>query len=197
MTVDKYCTRCGTELALREADQRVRPTCPACGYVAYGHSSIGVGGLLFHAGKFLLIQRAQNPGQGLWTLPSGYVEVDETIEAALVREMLEETGLQTRPLGIFTIRDRLSQEHHNLYCVFGLALDGPIEDLRVNGDGIEIAQAGLLSLVEIDRLERVSPYTRWCIQNYRPGRAGLQRVPADQYKDLRLTFKDLIFGYSE
>jgi ADP-ribose pyrophosphatase YjhB (NUDIX family) len=44
-------------------------------------------------GRLLLVQRANEPGRGLWSLPGGRVEPGETDEAALVREVQEETGL--------------------------------------------------------------------------------------------------------
>jgi 8-oxo-dGTP diphosphatase len=45
-------------------------------------------------GRLLLVQRAHDPGRDLWSLPGGHVEVGETLQAALVREVREETGLE-------------------------------------------------------------------------------------------------------
>ena len=57
-----------------------------------------VGGLAYDdAGRLLLVQRANEPGRGLWSVPGGRVEPGEDDAAALVREMLEETGLQVTP----------------------------------------------------------------------------------------------------
>ena len=50
-----------------------------------------------NAGRLLLIQRGHDPDAGLWSLPGGRIEPGETDEEALVREMLEETGLTVRP----------------------------------------------------------------------------------------------------
>jgi 8-oxo-dGTP diphosphatase len=57
-----------------------------------------VGGLTYdNVGRLLLVQRANEPGRGLWSLPGGRVEPGEDDAAALVREMAEETGLMVQP----------------------------------------------------------------------------------------------------
>ena len=57
-----------------------------------------VGALAYdHSGRLLLVQRANEPGRGLWSLPGGRVEPGEDDAAALVREMAEETGLLVQP----------------------------------------------------------------------------------------------------
>lgn len=57
-----------------------------------------VGGLAYdESGRLLLVQRANEPGRGLWSLPGGRVEPGEDDAAALVREMAEETGLVIQP----------------------------------------------------------------------------------------------------
>jgi len=48
------------------------------------------------AGRLLLVQRANEPGAGRWSLPGGRVEPGETDQDAVVREVAEETGLQVR-----------------------------------------------------------------------------------------------------
>jgi bifunctional NMN adenylyltransferase/nudix hydrolase len=50
--------------------------------------------VVVHAGALLLIQRARAPGKGLWALPGGFVDQDETLLEGCVRELHEETGLQ-------------------------------------------------------------------------------------------------------
>jgi ADP-ribose pyrophosphatase YjhB (NUDIX family) len=52
------------------------------------------------AGRLLLIRRGQEPSRGLWSLPGGRVEPGETVAAAVVREVREETGLEVRPARI-------------------------------------------------------------------------------------------------
>lgn len=70
---------------------------------------VGVGGVLVHEGKVLLIRRGKEPLKGRWVVPGGTVELGESLEAALVREMEEETGLIVRPLELLTVFDRIER----------------------------------------------------------------------------------------
>ncbi len=57
-----------------------------------------MGGLAYDGdGRLLLVQRRNDPGAGLWSVPGGRVEPGETDEQALIREMAEETGLTVEP----------------------------------------------------------------------------------------------------
>lgn len=88
-----YCPNCGAELVMREAAGRVRPVCPECGFVYYKNPIPAVGVLIEMGGGLVLIKRGQPPDPGEWALPSGFVEADESVEEAAVREAKEETGL--------------------------------------------------------------------------------------------------------
>ena len=54
---------------------------------------VGVGGVIVDGERVLLVRRAHPPLMGEWSLPGGRVEIGETLEAAVVREVNEETGL--------------------------------------------------------------------------------------------------------
>ncbi len=77
---------------------------------AVAHPSIGVGGVLIHDGRVLLIRRGKEPLRGRWVVPGGTVEVGETLETALVREMEEETGIRVKPGDLLTVFDRIQRE---------------------------------------------------------------------------------------
>lgn len=91
----KYCPVCSHTLNQAEIGGRTRSVCQHCGYVHYVNPVPGVGMLIEMNGGLVLIQRGNPPHQGRWTLPSGFVEVDESAEEAALREAEEETGLKT------------------------------------------------------------------------------------------------------
>lgn len=68
---------------------------------------LGVGALIFEAGKVLLVERAKEPLQGFWSIPGGIVEAGEKLEEAIRREVLEETGLEVEALSIFEVFERI------------------------------------------------------------------------------------------
>ena len=74
-----------------------------CGYIHYENPVPGVGLLIEHAGQLVLIQRGHPPHEGEWALPSGFIEIDETAEQAAVREAYEETGLEIKITGLFSV----------------------------------------------------------------------------------------------
>ena len=89
-----YCPICAHELTEGEEGGRIRPMCDNCGYVHYVNPVPGVGLLIEMDGGIVLIQRGNPPHKGKWTLPSGFVEADESAEEAAIREAEEETGLK-------------------------------------------------------------------------------------------------------
>jgi 8-oxo-dGTP diphosphatase len=89
----RYCPYCTCPLEDQPAYGRVRPVCPTCGYIHFLTPKVGVSVLVEQEDRVLLVRRAIEPGLGQWSLPSGFIEWDESPETAAVREVAEETGL--------------------------------------------------------------------------------------------------------
>jgi 8-oxo-dGTP diphosphatase len=83
--------------------KREYPECPV----------VGVGGVIFDGDLVLLARRNQEPGKGVWTLPGGVVELGETLEEALRREILEETSLIIEIGGLAKLLDRIVHDEEN------------------------------------------------------------------------------------
>ncbi len=75
-----------------------------------GHPVVGVGGVVVHEGRVLLIKRGKEPLKGRWVVPGGTVELGEPLEKALVREMKEETDLRVAPLEVLIVFDRIQRD---------------------------------------------------------------------------------------
>ena len=71
---------------------------------------VGVGAVVVHEGRVLLIRRGKEPLRGRWVVPGGTVEPGETLHEALVREVLEETAVTVRPLEVVLVFDRILRE---------------------------------------------------------------------------------------
>ena len=68
---------------------------------------IGVGGVIVDCGLTVLIRRGTEPLLGQWSIPGGTIEIGETIEEAVRRELREETGLEVRVLELIELFDRI------------------------------------------------------------------------------------------
>ena len=157
-----YCPRCGARLGTKVEGGRERPACPkdGCGFVHFGHYSIGCGGVVIRENKALLIQRGINPNRGAWQIPGGYVESDEGIVSAVEREVLEESGVVARVSDVIGVRHAVGAPTANIYVVFRLAL--------VSGeprfDGVETIGAGFFGVGELERMEGVQGFSMWAIK---------------------------------
>lgn len=68
---------------------------------------VGVGAAVFKGGEVLLVRRGQEPAKDSWSLPGGLVELGETMEAAIQRELTEETKIRVRLIGIAAVLERI------------------------------------------------------------------------------------------
>lgn len=98
-----YCPECGERLVPRTIGGRERLSCPMCGYVHYVNPVPGVGVVIEMDGGVVLVKRGGRVKSGRWALVSGYIEADESVEEAAVRESLEETGLHVELIDLLGI----------------------------------------------------------------------------------------------
>jgi ADP-ribose pyrophosphatase YjhB (NUDIX family) len=91
-----FCIKCGskTTLELISGDTISRNICNVCNYIHYVNPKIIVGALPLKDDKVLLCKRDINPGKGKWTLPSGFMEMGESLEQGAEREAKEEANLK-------------------------------------------------------------------------------------------------------
>jgi len=94
MSPANFCLRCGHALEQRLAEGALRPVCPQCGRVHFFDPKVAVGLVVEQAGRLLLVRRRNEPEQGKWAIPAGFVDAGEDPARAAEREGLEETGLK-------------------------------------------------------------------------------------------------------
>lgn len=106
-----FCPRCGDRVAMLVRYGALRPVCPACGFVQFANPRVAAVVFLADGDRVLLVKRSVPPEQGRWALAAGFVEFGEPPEAAALREMKEETGLDIvieRMLGLsFNAADKV------------------------------------------------------------------------------------------
>jgi 8-oxo-dGTP diphosphatase len=114
---------------------------------------VGVGGVVLIEGRVVLIRRGKEPLRGRWVIPGGTVELGETLQEALVREMQEETGILVRPREVVLVFDRIQREGSSVeyhYVIIDYACDYVSGELRAGSDADEVA---LVAPDEIDRYD--------------------------------------------
>lgn len=107
-----------------------------------GQPKVGVGAVLIHEGRVLLIRRGKEPLRGRWVVPGGTVELGETLERALVREIEEETGLIVRPREVVAVFDRILGEGDRVdyhYVIIDYLCDYVAGEARAGSDAEAVA----------------------------------------------------------
>jgi 8-oxo-dGTP diphosphatase len=126
----------------------------------------GVGAIIFDGDpRVLLIQRGQEPLKGEWSLPGGAVELGETLDAAVCREVLEETGLVVEAVAVVEVFDRIALDADGRVRFHYVLVDYLC---RVTGGGVACAtDAADARWFALGELGSIAPFTVAVIEKAR------------------------------
>ena len=113
-----------------------------------------VGALIFSENQILLIKRGKPPSMGQWSLPGGAVQLGETLQEAVIREVREEVRLNVRPVSVGTVVDRIFKDEKGKISYHYVIIDYVCES--TNGEpvaGSDAAAVGYFGLHELDSLD--------------------------------------------
>ncbi len=171
MTV-AYCARCGATTTSRipTGDDHARDVCTACGHVHYVNPKVVVGAVCVHEDRLLLCRRAIDPRRGFWTVPAGFMELDETAEEGAAREASEEARAEIEILGLlacYSIK-RIDQ----VQLLYAARLIRPEVE-----PGPETLEVALVPWDAVPWEELAFPTVRWVLEEARA--CGLARPGAE------------------
>lgn len=151
-------------------DDQERAICDHCSHVAYDNPKIVVGSVILHEGKVLLCRRAIEPRKGFWTVPAGYMELNETPQEGAKREALEEANaslLLGDLLAIYTVK-HLSQVQMIYQATF----------LKLGySAGPESLEVKLFGFDEIPWAQIAFPTVHWMLADVQKVLAGDANLP--------------------
>jgi ADP-ribose pyrophosphatase YjhB (NUDIX family) len=153
-----------------EGDTQPRLVCGTCGFVRYENPKVVVGSVAAWQGRILLCRRAIEPRAGFWTLPAGYLELNETAAEGAIREALEEARAAIEIdtlLAVYSI-PRISQVQliYRARLLTGAIAAGP-----------ESAEVRLFAWEEIPWPQLAFPSARWALGHHREVDALPQFAP--------------------
>jgi ADP-ribose pyrophosphatase YjhB (NUDIX family) len=157
----KFCNSCGTAVVHRipEGDSLTRAVCDACGNIQYENPKIVVGCVPVDGDRILICKRAIEPRYGLWTLPAGFMENNESAPEGAAREALEEANARVEIEDLYTVYSipHISQ----VYMMFRARL----LDLDFS-PGIESLEVKLVTAAEIPWNELAFAMVKRTLENY-------------------------------
>lgn len=162
-----YCSECGQPVVFRipPDDKRPRFICDACGTIHYQNPRMVVGSVAEWTGRVLLCRRAIEPRRNYWTLPAGFMENEETLEACARREAQEEA---LADVAIGSLLSVINVPHASQVHLFYRAhlIEGRF------GVGHESLDAALYAEAEVPWAELAFPSVEFTLQRYFTDRAA-------------------------
>jgi NAD+ diphosphatase len=165
---NRFCGCCGVPMVHGDRERMMR--CPECGNMVFPKIAPAVLAAVFHDGKLLLTKYAH--GDGNYALVAGFVEIGETAEQCVEREVFEETGLRVK-----NIRYYDSQPWGfagNLMLAYTAELDG--DDATIRRDASELAAAEFVAPENLTDISDYNSLTWEMIRRFRKGELSSENM---------------------
>ena len=160
-SLNRFCGRCGSEMARGEKERSM--VCPKCGNVVYPRISPVVIVAVRNGDKLLMAHNIDNPNPRLFLI-SGFVEIGESLEQAVHREVLEEAGLRVKNVRYFGSQPWPFSD--SLIAGFTAELDG---DDTIHMQEAELSEAMWVRREDIPEYETDVSISCCLIENFRRG----------------------------
>jgi len=133
-----FCAECGSDkIQNKEVDGKLRSICQNCGRVYYRNPIPSVVGISIINEEILLVKRGVEPDIGSWCLPGGFMELGETTEGAIIRELYEEIGLKVNPGEIITINTTIGGFYGDV-VVIAYEIELESKDFIAGDDALDV-----------------------------------------------------------
>ena len=149
MNIKTFCPYCGEKVVEKSFGERKHSYCQTCDVILYENPLPAVAALVLnHQDQLLLVKRSVEPAKGKWCLPGGFIEVDESVEEAVLRELEEETGIKGEIEGLI---DFFSQKgrYYSAILIFGYKVKILGGEVKAGDDAQDVGFFGLDALPPI------------------------------------------------
>jgi ADP-ribose pyrophosphatase YjhB (NUDIX family) len=116
-----------------------------------------VGAIAVDDGRLLVVRRRNEPGRGSWSVPGGRVEPGETLQEAVVRELLEETGVEGVCMGLIGVAERMGDDHHFVILDYSVEVLAPAPP-EAGSDADEARWVSLADVAELDLVDGLAEF---------------------------------------
>ena len=166
----RFCPRCGSEETADHGHNAV--ACAACGYVYYHSSVAAVVGIIEFQDRIVVTRRANNPHQGMWAIPGGFVEYGENLEGALIRELKEELNLEIAKLAYLASFASQYPYRDVLYFPTVAYFTSRVDDLSGMRPGDDVDRYRLIPPAQLLKEELAFPADTEALRTYCQRRFG-------------------------
>jgi len=134
---------------------------------------VGIGAVIAHEGKIVLVKRGNEPSKGKWSIPGGLVELGESLEHAVIREVKEETCLDVENPSLIDVVDNVDLDEKSKVKYHYVIIDYLVH--VKNGTVQAASDAAELRWVPFDEVEKYDLTTSFRLF-FRHNREGLEKA---------------------